>query len=73
MVLNFTLKVYVKPQKSGAQGNLYLSEKAYYDEIELKSNLIKIRAELSYGNPIDLTVEQTREILEIMYRNSKEK
>lgn len=57
----------------GAPGALYTSEKEYYDEVELRQNLFKIRNEIDFHNSLKLTVEQTREILEIMYRNSKEK
>lgn len=56
----------------GVPGQIYFSEDEYYILNELKDNLREINTKTSVGNPLNLTVEQTREMLEIMYRNSKE-
>ncbi len=56
----------------GVPGQMFLSEDEYYSLNELKDNLREINTKTAIGNPLNLTVEQTRKILEIMYPDSKE-
>lgn len=56
----------------GVPGQIFLSEDEYYILNELKDNLREINTKTSVGNPINLTVEQTREILKIIHQNSSE-
>lgn len=58
----------------GASGRIYTSENEYYSKLklnaELRENINKIKHAINEYNS-NLTLEQTRKILEIMYPNSK--
>ena len=50
----------------GEEGQLYITEQDYHDELELKRNKSEISSYFDFWTRRDISLEQTREILKIL-------
>ncbi|MGG1147031.1 hypothetical protein [Bacillus wiedmannii] len=50
----------------GASGMLYLSKQHYLDELELENNIKNIRLKFGHYGRVEVSLEQSRRILEIL-------
>ena len=64
--LQFHLDTLQEKRDVGAEGYLYLSEQAYADEQELKSNKSEIRSYFDMWANREISLEQTRAILQLL-------
>lgn len=66
----FDRKTFTQQSTVGYKGRMYLTEEAYMEEIELKSNIKCIQNSFSHIG-CKVTLEQTRKILEILEINEQ--